>query len=38
MSSKISPNMNETIKDVDPKDVLTVIEKIAKIIGDLLKK
>ncbi len=38
MSSKLPPNSYGQLKDVDPDDVVTVIAKIIKIIGDILKK
>jgi len=38
MSSKLPPNSNGQLKDVDPSEVAVVLSKIIKIIGDILKK
>lgn len=38
MSKKIGKAAPGAIKDVDPTDVIEVIKKIVKIIGDLRKK
>lgn len=37
MSNKIKDNGRGALKDVDPIDVLDVIKKVGKIIGDLRK-